>query len=102
MLDVLDVDTTVDAVILGRAEATSGTDHGAPPRRQVLPLAIRVQPGSRAAREAVEAGHRSLQALLDRIPAVELPAADWLALDPEARTLTDVDTRADLDRIDPA
>jgi molybdopterin-guanine dinucleotide biosynthesis protein A len=65
----------------------------------VLPLAIRVQPGSRAAREAVEAGQRSLQALLDRIAVVELPAPDWLALDPDARTLTDVDTRADLDRI---
>ena len=102
MLDVLDVDTTVDAVILGRAQAATGADRGEPPRRQVLPLALRVQPASRAAREAVEAGQRSLQALLDRIAAVELPTADWLALDPEARTLTDVDTRADLDRIDPA
>jgi molybdopterin-guanine dinucleotide biosynthesis protein A len=99
MLDVLDVDTSADAVILGRTEPATGTSPGSPTRRQVLPLAIRVQPGSRAAREAVEAGQRSLQALLDRIAVVELPAPDWLALDPDARTLTDVDTRADLDRI---
>ncbi|HET9851401.1 MAG TPA: NTP transferase domain-containing protein [Candidatus Limnocylindrales bacterium] len=99
MLDVLDVEKSADAVILGRPEAATGAAPGAPARRQVLPLAIRVQPGSCAAREAVEAGQRSLQALLDRIAAIELPAAHWLALDPDGRTLTDVDTRADLDRI---
>lgn len=99
MLDVLHVDTTVDAVVLGSPEAAITSLPDGPARLQVLPLALRVQPASRASREAVEAGERSLQALLDRVAAVELPAADWLALDPDRRTLTDVDTRTDLDRL---
>jgi len=99
MLDVLDVDASVDGVILGRPEPPTGGLAVEPRRRQVLPLAVRVQPASRAAREAVEAGDRSLQALLDRIAAIELPAVDWLPLDPGALTLTDVDTRADLNRL---
>jgi molybdenum cofactor guanylyltransferase len=99
MLDILDVDASVDGVILGRPEPPTGAGPVEPARRQVLPLAVRVQPASRAAREAVEAGDRSLQGLLDRIAAIELPAADWLPLDPGAVTLTDVDTRADLDRL---
>ena len=103
MLDVLDLDPTIDAVFLARprTQAPTGAAPDAPPRRQVLPLAIRVEPASRAAREAVGGGHRSLQALLDRITAVELPAPAWLPLDPQALTLTDVDTRADLDRLNP-
>jgi molybdenum cofactor guanylyltransferase len=99
MIDVLDVDPTIDAVHLGRPEAPTGTTSNEPTRRQVLPLAVRVEPASRAAREAAEAGHRSLQALLDRMTAIELPAAAWLPLDPGGLTLTDVDTRADLDRL---
>ncbi|HXG26744.1 MAG TPA: NTP transferase domain-containing protein [Candidatus Binatia bacterium] len=92
MLDVLDVDPTVDAVILAAPGDRS-------PRRQVLPLAVRIGPAAEAARAAVEAGDRSLRALVDRLSTVELPAASWLPLDPSARTLTDVDTPTDLDRI---
>ena len=99
MVDVLDQDPDVEAVYLGLPEAPTAAASLGPPRRQVLPLAVRVQPAARASREAVEAGSRSLQALVDRIAAVELPAARWTALDPDARTLTDVDTRADLDRL---
>jgi molybdopterin-guanine dinucleotide biosynthesis protein A len=99
MLDVLDVDPTVDAVYLGRPEAAIAVDPSAPSARQVLPLAIRVKPATRAARVAVEAGRRSLQALLDEVAAVELPSTAWLPLDPGASTLVDVDTQADLDRL---
>ena len=101
MLDVLDVDPTVDAVYLGRPDAARlapAATPPEPPRRQVLPLAIRVQPASRAAREAVQAGRRSLQALVDAMAAIELPSAAWMSLDPAATTLTDIDTPADLDR----
>ena len=100
MTDVLDVDPSVDAVYLGapRTPAAIATSSPEPPRRQVLPLAIRVQPAARAAREAVQAGRRSLQALVDALAAVELPSAAWLPLDPVAATLTDIDTRTDLDR----
>jgi molybdopterin-guanine dinucleotide biosynthesis protein A len=99
MVEALLGSSGTDAVYLGRSEAAIGTDQTGPPPRQVLPLAIRVQPVSRAAREAVAAGQRSLQALLDRIAAVELPASSWRHLDPDGLTLLDVDTPADLDRL---
>jgi molybdopterin-guanine dinucleotide biosynthesis protein A len=108
MLDVLDVDPTVDAVYLARpgpsagaagsAPAAIATDRTEPRRRQVLPLALRIQPAARASREAVEAGRRSLQALVDAMAAIELPSAAWTAMDPRADTLVDIDTPADLDR----
>ena len=89
----------IDAVWLGRHDAAIDAKVDEPPTRQVLPLAIRVQPASRAAREAVEAGQRSLQALLDRMTAIELPWSAWRVLDPEGLTLLDVDTPEDLDRL---
>ncbi len=95
MLDVLDQDRTVDAVFLApRTDADV-----APPRRQALPLAIRLEPAAQAAREAIDAGERSLQAFIDRLAHAELPARRWLALDPEGLTLIDIDTRDDLDRL---
>lgn len=94
MLDALDADPTIDAVYLGRPAA--GED---PQRRQVLPLALRLEPAQQAAREAAGAGERSLQACVDRLAHAELPPARWLRLDPGARTLVDIDTPADLDRL---
>jgi molybdopterin-guanine dinucleotide biosynthesis protein A len=68
-------------------------------RRQVLPLALRVGAAAAAARAAIEAGDRSLVRLLDRLRSIEIPASEWLALDPEGRTLLDVDRPSDLARI---
>jgi molybdopterin-guanine dinucleotide biosynthesis protein A len=99
MLEQLEAAPEIGALILAAPEVAIGTDPREPPRRQVLPLAVRVQPAARAAREAVEAGRRSLQALLDRMAVVELPMTIWRPLDPAARTLLDVDTPADLERI---
>lgn len=99
MLDLLDVDPTVDAVYLGLPVDGSASRGGPPPRRQVLPLAIRTEAAARAARDAVAAGDRSLQALVDRMAHAELPVERWLRLDPDAETLIDVDTRDDLDRL---
>jgi molybdopterin-guanine dinucleotide biosynthesis protein A len=98
MLDRLDDSRAIDAVLLelptsgdaGRARASG---------RAVLPLAIRVEAATQAAAAAVGAGDRSLQALVDRLRYVELPSSAWLALDPDANTLLDVDTVADLERI---
>jgi molybdenum cofactor guanylyltransferase len=67
-------------------------------KRQVLPIALRVDVARTAARAAVGAGDRSLMRLLDRLGGAEIPAADWLPLDPEARTLVDIDDPADLER----
>ena len=54
---------------------------------------------STAAGEAIHAGDRSLVRLLDRLRSVEVPASEWLALDPAGRTLLDVDRPEDLERI---
>jgi molybdopterin-guanine dinucleotide biosynthesis protein A len=89
-------DPDVEAVLLEWHGAAIDSEPAEPDRRQVLPLAVRVQPAARAARAAVEAGHRSLRSLLDRVAVVELPASAWLRLDPRAGTLLDVDTPDDL------
>ena len=44
---------------------------------------------------------RALRALLDRLTVAVVPAATWRALDPDGRTLDDVDTPADLERRPP-
>jgi molybdopterin-guanine dinucleotide biosynthesis protein A len=90
MLARLASDPAVDAVLLEASDA---------PRRQILPLAIRLAPAARAAGAAVAAGDRSLGALVDRLRLVELPAASWRQADPEGGTLLDVDTPADLERL---
>lgn len=95
MLDRLDADASVDAVTL----AAPGPTPGEPPRRQVLPLALRLGPAARAAEQAVAGGDRSLVRLLDRLRSLEIPAPDWLALDPDGQTLLDVDRPEDLERI---
>jgi molybdopterin-guanine dinucleotide biosynthesis protein A len=62
----------------------------------VLPLAIRPL----LARPVIDAllleDRRALRALLDRLPMATVAAGDWRALDPDARTLIDIDTVADL------
>jgi molybdopterin-guanine dinucleotide biosynthesis protein A len=98
MLDRLEGDRAIDAVLL-EAPRSIDTAPAPRPRRAVLPLAVRIEAARRAAAEAIRAGDRSLQALVDRLRPVELPASTWLALDADANTLLDVDTAADLDRI---
>lgn len=93
------VDPGVDAVVLGAParNATGGAGRVGP--QQVLPLAVRVVPAIAAAREALDAGERSLHALFRRLAHDEVPPASWLAADPAAMTLLDVDTPADLERL---
>jgi molybdopterin-guanine dinucleotide biosynthesis protein A len=98
MLDRLEEDPRIDAVLLGRPPTTVDPV-GQPSRRMILPIAVRVRAAERAAAAAVDAGERSLQALVERIAHVELPPSAWLLLDPAANTLLDVDTAADLERI---
>jgi molybdenum cofactor guanylyltransferase len=87
MLDRLAAGPELDAVFLQVPEA---------PRRQVLPLALREHAAVHAARATLEAGDRSLTGLVDRLRTIDLPAKEWLALDPAGDTLSDVDTPADL------
>jgi molybdopterin-guanine dinucleotide biosynthesis protein A len=82
------LEPAVGAVVLGQAG-------GARP----LPLAVRVEPARLAAHATLDAGDRSLRALLDRLDARVLDAGEWRALDPEGDSLVDIDRPADLERL---
>jgi molybdenum cofactor guanylyltransferase len=99
MLDRLDADAAIDAVLLGRPGSRDDERGPKVSRRAVLPLAIRVEAARRASADAIVAGDRSLQAMVDRLVHVELPPPVWLPLDPDANTLLDVDKVGDLERI---
>ncbi|MBI2781191.1 MAG: molybdenum cofactor guanylyltransferase [Chloroflexi bacterium] len=92
MLLRLASDDGLDAVLLANPVEDSAA-------RQVLPLAVRVAAASAAAATAMDAGDRSLGRFVDRVRSMEIPSAEWLALDPAGRTLLDVDLPADLERI---
>ncbi len=61
-----------------------------------LPCVLAVEPASRAAARLVDAGERRLRALLGVLRLVVVPEDRWLRLDPERRTLHDVDVPEDL------
>ena len=96
MLASLGVDPSIQAVTLARPSRDEPADV---PPRQVLPMALVVQEARDAARAALAVADRSLVSLLDRLASAEIAASEWLRLDPEANTLLDVDTTADLERI---
>jgi molybdopterin-guanine dinucleotide biosynthesis protein A len=95
MLSRVETDPSLEAAIL-EAPADLG---GGERRRQSLPLACRTAVAARKASDALAAGDRSLQSLLDRLAYVEIPETAWVTLDPAASTLLDVDTPSDLERI---
>jgi molybdopterin-guanine dinucleotide biosynthesis protein A len=99
MLERLERDPTIDAVLLGQPGSGDEGSGRQAARRAVLPLALRVEPARRASAEAIGAGDRSLQGFLARLRHIELPPSAWLAVDPHADTLLDVDTVGDLERI---
>lgn len=89
MIDALeDRDRPADAVVLGDREA---------PRP--LPLAIRVGPARGAASALLDAGQRSLRALVARLDARVLAELEWRPLDPAAGSLVDIDRPEDLERL---
>jgi len=90
------------AVVLAAPSSAAPTGRRDRPPRQPLPMAVRAAAALAAAEAAVASGRRSLQALLDAVSTVELPAAAWLRLDPAGGTLDDVDEPADVERLDVA
>jgi molybdopterin-guanine dinucleotide biosynthesis protein A len=92
MLARLDVDPTSEAVLLAAPAGATG-------RRQVLPVALRIEAAARAAADARAAGDQSLRAFVDRLACSTIPVEAWLELDPDAMTVLDVDTPADLERL---
>jgi molybdopterin-guanine dinucleotide biosynthesis protein A len=99
MLELLDANDSAEAVTLAAPESARAADGPEHRPIQVLPIALRHDLAARAARAALEAGQRSLRALVERLGVAELPVAAWRALDPAGATLADVDTPADLERL---
>ena len=65
-------------------------------RRQQLPFAMRTGAGSDLASRLLAQGERRLGALTERLTVRVLREDEWRPLDPEARTLRDVDEPGDL------
>lgn len=81
---------SVDAVVLAQRGET-----------RPLPMAIRTGSATVAARRLLGDGERRLRALPEAIPSRQIDEADWRPLDPDARTLLDVDLPEDLADADP-
>jgi molybdopterin-guanine dinucleotide biosynthesis protein A len=77
------------------AVAVSLSDGG---RERPLPCVLRTAPAADAADALLRAGRRSLRELLAAVATVVIDEPTWTALDPERRTLIDVDEPADVER----
>jgi molybdopterin-guanine dinucleotide biosynthesis protein A len=66
-----------------------------------LPIALDVGRVKAVVDELLQGGTRSLRELLGAVETVVVDEPTWTALDPERRTLIDVDEPADLDRETP-
>ena len=84
LLDELD-DPRVEAVVL---------EHDG--RARPLPMALRRDPALAAATRLIAGGERRLRALTNALTTTIIAEATWRALDPEARTVRDIDTPDDL------
>jgi len=78
-------DARVDAVVL---------EHDG--RARPLPMAVRVAVALAVAERLTDAGERRLRALTVALPTRIVPEGTWRAIDPDARTVRDVDVPADL------
>jgi molybdopterin-guanine dinucleotide biosynthesis protein A len=87
MLAELDADADAELVAL---------DDGDRPRP--LPIAVRTRPAADAAGALLDAGRRRLRDLLGSLRTTVLVEATWTPLDPERRTLRDIDEPGDLNR----
>ncbi|MEO8437868.1 MAG: molybdenum cofactor guanylyltransferase [Chloroflexota bacterium] len=65
-------------------------------RARPLPLAVRREPAMAAATRLLADGERRLRALPEALATRVIPESTWRVLDPEARTIHDIDTPADL------
>lgn len=95
LLDRLRAGASIDLVRLGAPDDQPDRSG----RERTLPFACRVAPALAGAEEALRSGERALHSLLVRLAGTEVPGAAWRPHDPEARSLVDVDTPADLERL---
>jgi len=83
----------LDAVAARGVDAAVLEDAGRP---RPLPMAIARDPARRAAERLIAGSERRLRALVEALATTVIAEASWRALDPEGRTLRDVDTPDDL------
>jgi molybdopterin-guanine dinucleotide biosynthesis protein A len=76
-----------------RADAVALADEG---DARPLPLVLRNEPVAQAIGDLLNAGRRSLRDLLAAVRTVVVDEPTWTSLDPERRTLFDVDEPSDL------
>jgi molybdopterin-guanine dinucleotide biosynthesis protein A len=67
-------------------------------RARPLPLVLRRDPALAQAERLFSGGERRLRALPDALATRAIPEATWRAIDPDARTIRDIDTPEDLER----
>jgi len=77
------------------AVAVSLSDEG---KERPLPCVLRTGPAAEAVDRLLESGRRSLRDLLAAVAAVVIDEPTWTALDPERRTLIDVDEPGDVEQ----
>jgi len=97
--DMPDLVPAVLRLMLRRGE--EGTDAVAlhdGDRARPLPCVVRRTPAWEASTSLLDDGRRSVHELLEAVALVVIDEATWMALDPERRTLVDVDEPGDLDR----
>ena len=63
-----------------------------------LPCVLRTAPAAEAVHVLLRAGGRRLRDLLAAVPSVVIDEPTWTALDPERRTLLDIDEPNDIER----
>lgn len=99
--DMPDLQPTVLRALLTHASERSAlaTALGEADRFRPLPCVVRTGPARERAHELLERGDRSLRSLLARLGVAILDEPAWTALDPDRRTLIDVDVPADLERL---
>lgn len=83
----------LDRLVSGAADAAILEQEGG---QRPLPLAIRREPALAVAERLLERGERSLRALIAALGAVEVPATEWRAVDPDGRSVRDIDSPDDL------
>jgi molybdenum cofactor guanylyltransferase len=66
-------------------------------RSRPLPVVLRREVAAVAAVRLVDVGERRLRALVEALDAGSIPESEWRAVDPEGRSVRDIDEQADLD-----
>jgi molybdopterin-guanine dinucleotide biosynthesis protein A len=87
------IELLLDALETGGAQAAVLEDAGRP---RPLPMAIARDPAREVAGQLLSGGERRLRSLVDALRTAVIPETTWRALDPEGRSLRDVDTPDDL------